>query len=107
MSRFVGSEVDRLELGDGDWVDIAQRMSYGMQQKLVAHYIKMSGINRPEIDMEGGNIILLLLNIKDWNLQLNGEKAIINKENIEQLDPVIANKIAEEINQRNQLQKKV
>jgi len=107
MSHFVTQETDRIDLGDGFWVDIARRMSYGMQQRLVAHYVKMTDRNIPDIDLASGNIVLLELNIKDWNLvDDSGKKVPVSRQAIENLDPDIANLIAEEINKRNQPQKK-
>lgn len=106
MGHFVTDEVDRIDLGDGFWVDIKKRMSYGDQQRLVAHYIKMSDLKTPDIDLAGGNIVLLVINIKGWNLvNGDGKEVGITPEAIESLDPDIANKIAGEINDRNQAPK--
>ena len=102
MRFFVSKETDRIDLGDGYWVDIKRRMSYGDQQKLVAHFIKFGDPKNPDIDLSSGNIVLLELNIVDWNLvDESGKKVPVSREAIEQLEPEVANKIAEEINRRN------
>lgn len=108
MGHFVyADEVDRIEFGE-DWVDIQKQMSYGDQQKLVASYMKIqTQLKRatPDIDLdiEVGNITLLVINIKAWSFKdKSGEVAKINAGSIRMLDSVTATKLAEEINQRNQ-----
>lgn len=102
MKHFVTDEVDRIDLGEGFWVDIKNRMSYGDQQKLVAHYIKMSDLKTPGLDFEAGSIVLLEINIKAWNLVDANDKPVkLSRQMIEALDPEIAGKIAKEINDRN------
>jgi len=113
MGYFVYDETDRIKLGDEDWVDIKRRMSYGDQQKLVAAYMqlqqrinpsKFAEKNMPdvEVDLQTGNIMLLLINIKAWSLKdKDGEPAPVNEEFIRQLDISTANKIIEAINKRN------
>ena len=107
MGHFVGKEIDRLDLGEGFWVDIYRRMSYGMQQRLVAHFIKMTDLKTPDFDLAGGNIVLLELNITGWNLTNGDNQPVpVSKEAIENLEPSVAQKIAEEINRRNEPLKK-
>jgi len=107
MGHFVGKEIDRIDLGDGFWVDIYRRMSYGMQQRLVAHFIKMTDLTTPDLDLAGGNIVLLELNIVNWNLvDGQGQIVAISSSAIENLEPSVAQKIAEEINRRNEPLKK-
>lgn len=102
MGHFVTDAVVRIDLGNDYWVDIKNRMSYGDQQKLVAHYIKMTDLQKPSIDFEGGSIVLLVINVKGWNLvDDKGKKVNISHATIESLDPDIAAKIVEAINERN------
>ena len=107
--HFVTDETDRIDLDDGFWVDIKKRMSYGDQQKLVAHYIKVRTTTAEitsDIDLAGGQIVLLEINIKGWNLvDANNKVAPLNRANIEKLDIAIATRIATEIDKRNQLPK--
>jgi len=74
-----------------------------MQQKLFAHYVKLGkDMKAIDVDIESGNLTLLLVNIKAWSLKgKDGKVALITKEAITRLDPVTANKIVEEINSRN------
>lgn len=111
MGHFVYDEVDRIKLGDEDWVDIKRRMSYGDQQKLVAAYMQLQQQLKPgqvknipdvEVDLQTGNIMLLLINIKAWSLKdKDGKIAPVNEEYVRQLDISTANKIVEAINKRN------
>ena len=107
MGYFVyADEVDRIKFGN-DWVDIKKRMSYGDQQKLVASYMKLQTQMKevtPDIDLdiESGNITLLMLNINAWSFKdKSGGIAMVNEDTIRMLDPTIANKLVNEINKRN------
>lgn len=104
MRHFVTDEVDRIELGEGSWVDIKRRMSYGDQQKLMGHFVKLSAdMTTPDIDLASGNILMLVINIKAWNLTDDtGKEVKLSQGAIEKLDPAVAEKIAVEINNRNQ-----
>lgn len=98
-------EIDRVELGEGDWVDIKHRMSYGDQQKVVGRFVKfgLAGkIPQAELDMQSAEILTLLLNTKAWNLKdREGKDMPINEESISNLDPATADIIKQEINNRN------
>ena len=108
MGYFVyDDEVERVDLGDGEWVDIKRRMSYGDRQKLIAYYAKLqTKLNSPDVDIsldvEGGNIMLLLLNIKAWSLKdRDGKPLPVTRETIAMLDPDIAERLEREIERRN------
>lgn len=103
-------EIDRIDLGDGDWVEIKHKMSYGNRQALVAHYMKLKGaINKQveySVDLESGNIMLLVLNIVAWSLlDKKGKPLPVTKETISWLDNDTGNKIADEIGKRNPVPK--
>jgi hypothetical protein len=107
MGHFVTDEVDRIDLGEGDWVDIKRQMSYGDDQKLVASYMNVQARVRagePDVDISlgTGNITLLALNIKDWNLKdESGQLMPIAETTIQRLNKSTATKLVEEINRRN------
>jgi len=107
MGHFVYDEdLIQIDLEDGEWVKIASRMSYGMQQKLIASYMRLQTQLKtlPDFDMdvETGNITLLLLNIKEWSLKdKSGRVAPINEQTIRMLDPAVATKIINVINEQN------
>lgn len=103
MSHFVTDELDRIKLDKDHWVDIKRRMSYGDQQRLVSHYIKLTGTTGAvDIDMAAGAVELLVINIKAWSLVNAGDNEVsLSRDAIEQLDPAVAERIAAEINKRN------
>ena len=58
------------------------------------------------VDLESGNILALLINIKAWNLAGDdGKIAPITEEFITRLPREYGNKLKDEINQRNPLPK--
>jgi hypothetical protein len=112
MQAFVYDEVNRIEFDDGEWVDIKQQMNYGDQQRLAASYVKAGRKLRAdedtdlELDLEAGNLTLLLINIKAWSFKdSNGKIAPINKETIGNLHPKVAERLLEEIGKGNPVKK--
>lgn len=106
MKFFIEDEVDRIELDKDYWVDIKRRMSYGDQQKLLSCFVKIQQGERDlqvnNLDIAGGNIALLEINIKEWNLPgKDGKVMPINKDSIGKLEPKVAEKILAEIGKRN------
>jgi len=106
MDFFISDELDQIDLGESYWVKIKKRMSYGAQQALMAHFVKIrqgaKDLEVNELDMAGGNIALLTINIKEWNLPgKDGKVMPINKDSICRLSPDIAEKIIAEIGDRN------
>lgn len=112
MGHFVTDELDRIELGDGEWVDIRRQMNYGQQVKLAASFSQPSmkfegeelkvGAGTDKADLEMGSITLLTINIKAWSFKDDASKPIpVNEENIKRLDISTAKRIAKEISKRN------
>ena len=110
---LVFDEIDRIELPDGEWVDIRHRMQYKQRQALRSHYmkiqVKLEEVKKGtvvDLDLEAGDIMLLLLNILAWNIKdKDSNIALVSKETIEQLDPVTADTITEAIAKRNPVPK--
>ena len=108
MQPFIyADDISRVDLGDGLWVDIKRKLSYGDQQKLLASYTKIDKfsdaekVNDIKINFEEGNLAMLLIYIVDWNFpDRDGSIAVINKANISMLDPEIAKTIMEEVNKQ-------
>lgn len=110
MSHIVyEDELDRIEFDDGEWVDIKRRMSYGDDQALSAHYLKIRAKLeqlKPDVDVdlniESGNIALLTLNIKAWSFKDKKDKPLpVNKTTIAMLDRDTSTRIVSEIAKRN------
>ena len=106
MKFFVEDEVIRIDIDKDYWVDIKKRMSYGDQQRLMGCFVKVQqgekDLEVRNLDIAGGNIALLEINIKAWNLTgKDGKDMPIDKASIDMLDPVVAEKILKEIGKQN------
>lgn len=106
MKFFVEDEVVRLDLDTDHWVDIKKRMSYGDQQLLMSYFVQIQqgekDLEVKNLDIARGNIALLEINIKAWNLPgKDGNAMPVNKASINMLDPMVAEKILAEIGKRN------
>lgn len=107
MKHLIFDEIDRIKLDKEYWIDIKRRMSYGDNQKLMKAYMRLQTQLKEqttdmELDVETGNIMLLLINVQGWNLTGQDGKVVpVNEEMIKRLDPQIADKIIDEINKRN------
>jgi len=94
MSQFfVTDETDKIDLGDGYYVEIKRMLSYGDTERIAR-------------ETEGGAVAtavpLMLASIVSWNLPgPDGKPAPIAKETIEKLHPSVAQRILEEILKRN------
>jgi len=74
VSRFVQRAVERFELGDGDWVDLRTRVTFGernlIQAKLLGpRPIDSAGRINPaggEVDLNAANLELMRLVIAGW-----------------------------------------
>lgn len=114
MKHFVyEDEIDRIKLEDGEWVDIKHCMSYGDTQKLSSHFLKLRTRLESlepnvdvDMDVETGNIALLVINIKAWSLKDREDKVMpINMETIAMLDKVTSERLLSEIDKRNPVPK--
>jgi len=104
MAHTIANTIDRIDLDKEYWVDIKSKMGYGDQQRLVSSYmnVKAKGQDDVDIGIETGNITLLLLNVKAWNLvDAAGNILPMDKVTMELLDPAVARKIVKEITKRN------
>lgn len=108
MGHFVTDAVDRIEIDKNHWVDIKHRMSYGDKQVLIDSFVRVQAqptvktIDDVDISLKLGNVTLLLINVKAWNLEDDaGKIPAITEDTIRGLDNDIATKLAKEINKRN------
>ena len=117
---FVDSEVDRITLEDGEWVDIKRKLSIGDQDSLGNRLMEL------EMDTQGtreerrrrrqsgefpgtakfkpSTAALLEIAIMDWSFAYgDGVKVPVTPEMIGKMEPELANRLSEEIDQRNPL----
>ena len=90
-SFFVEDGTDRVELGDGFWVELKKAMSYQDLGRLTA-----------DADGLPSNVDLMLVNIVDWNLtDEGGEVAPVTRETVGRLRADVAARLLREIVARN------
>lgn len=74
MSRFAARETSRFELGDGDWVDIRARLTFGERNLIQAKLLGSPPLDgdgrldptRREMDLGAANLELMRLVIARW-----------------------------------------
>ncbi len=98
MGHFISEELTRIEMDDGEWIDIKAKLSVGDYERIA---VDSNGV-QPEARI----ISSLLCVIKAWNLKDDGKEMPITKENIRRLDQGVAVQILTEVGKHNQLLKK-
>ncbi len=73
-NRFVSPETVRLELSDGDWIEVKRRLTYGESQRLASAGLTSVKGERPQdaevgIDLERYNLTKLEIWLTDWSLR--------------------------------------
>ncbi len=122
MGHIVFEETDKIDLGEGDWVEIKRRMSYGdhddqarAQMKIQINAQRLRALqgrntevtedemaSMSDIELSTGKLELLAINIKGWNLKgLDGQVLPVNRDTIRMLDDDTARLILAEIAARN------
>lgn len=119
---FVDSEVDRIDLEDGDWVDIKAKLSIADQDKLSEMMLDIqvdttptnraerrrrrdSGQSNYNATFRPSTSALLQVSVVDWSFTYeDGSKVPLNPEMINKMDARLANQLEAEINDRNPLQ---
>ena len=98
-NRFVVPNTVRVELSDGDWVELKDRLTYGEQQRLASSALTRmtnsggadAGI---ELDFEKHSLMRMETWLVDWSfVGLNGKPVSITRAAIAALDPDTAAEI--------------
>jgi len=98
-NRFVVPNTVRVELTDGDWVELKDRLTYGEQQRLASSALTRmtnsggedAGI---ELDFEKHSLMRMETWLVDWSfVGLNGKPVSITRAAIAALDPETAAEI--------------
>ena len=117
---FIDEEKERIDLDDGEWVDIKSKLTIGDQDDLGDRLMhieldtkgsredrrraRQSGNFPGKVSFKPSTAAILEISILDWSFSYpNGTKVPITLEMIKKMDPIIANKLEDEINQRNPL----
>jgi hypothetical protein len=89
-NRFVSNEIVRLDLSDGDWIEVKSELSYGEQQSLFLGDVQMTGMFGGEkdvkVDLEMINIRDMVMWIVDWSFEdAKGKRVPVSLESIKAL----------------------
>lgn len=99
MGHFISENTTRLDVGDGEWVEIKQKLSVGDYERIATE---------SKNDLTEGRIVATLVTvIKAWNLKDDGKEMPLNRASIEKIDADLATRIIGEIGQVNKPSKKV
>jgi len=87
--RFVKPEIVRLELSDGDWLEVKKRLSIGEERasfQQISGSINNEGWIRPNVEMVG--IAEVLAYLVDWSLiDANDKPVKVSKDALLSMDP--------------------
>jgi hypothetical protein len=83
MAGLVSKETLRIELPEGQWADVKKFLSYGDRRMIRASFLRTPNDMGT---METANAVLLFRAVVDWSVTLDGKKAPITRENIDELD---------------------
>ena len=88
-SKFVGVGTVRIELSDGEWIDVKEELSYGEQQRLAGGAMsKITGFGptgSPELglDLEAYTLQKMFVWLADWSFtDGQGNKVPVSKDAI-------------------------
>ena len=99
-NRFVVPNTVRVELSEGDWIELKDRLTYGEQQRLAsAALTRMSNAGAGEdagidLDFEKHSLMRMQTWLVDWSfLGANGKPVSVTRAAIAALDPDTAAEI--------------
>ena len=97
-NRFVIPNSVRVELTDGDWVELKERLTYGEQQRLASSALTRMTNAGPDagidLDFEKHSLMRMETWLVDWSfLGANGKPVTISRSAISALDPDTAAEI--------------
>jgi len=94
-NRFVTKETKRLELSDGDWIEVKMRLGFGEDTRVQAAYMgRMRGMNagiaeaEVGLDFERGQVERFAVWLTDWSFRDENDKPVkLSRDAIKALDP--------------------
>lgn len=85
----------RLELTEGDWVEVKERLSYGEQQRLTGKAVGRAAADGVTIDYAAYEIERLVTWLVDWSFRDEQDKPVLlSRDAIDALDPATADEIS-------------
>lgn len=100
--RFVSPGTAKLDLGDGDWVEVKEQINYGESQRLSGAMLRTvktaAGDNEVGVDFARYAVLKLQTWLTDWSFRDEQDKPVpLSPAAIENLDPAAAEAINEAI----------
>ena len=93
-NRFVSPETVRIDLSEGDWIEVRRRLSYGAQQAILSagqprwmsSDLSDSG-SATTLDFERFKVARICAWVVDWSFEtLDGKRLPVTPENVRNLD---------------------
>lgn len=98
--RFVAPTTVRLDLTDGDWIEVKERLAFGEAQALTASTLAQTGSlmngETPDIRLDLGvyKVMRMVFYLTDWSFRgPEGEAVSVSRATIAALDPATADEI--------------
>lgn len=96
--RFVSPNTVRLELSEGDWLEVKEQLTYGERQELLLRDVQMTAAFTDErdikVDMQLINIRDMAMWIVDWSFEdANGKRVPVSIESIKALSEDAAEEV--------------
>lgn len=109
-NRFVTPETVTLELSDGDWIEVKERLTYGEHKGLTASALSRTGVLGKDmgvdIDFQAYELSRLEMWLVDWSLcDAAGKRVPVSREAISALDVDTAEEIEEALKQHEDSRK--
>jgi hypothetical protein len=93
-NRFVTPATVRLELSDGDWIEIKERLTYGEERKLANSALVATSANGFQVDLARAQLLRMEIWLTDWSfVDNNGKSVPLTPSAIQNLDPDTAEEI--------------
>lgn len=99
-NRFASVETVRLDLSEGDWIEVKDELSYGERQTLMAVGVRRTGLTEGarevEIDWSVINVADMAMWITDWSFTDEaGARVPVSEDSIRALSLDAANEVNE------------
>lgn len=93
--RFISPDVVRLELSDGDWIEIKEELTFGESERLKAMGLSYNiATNGLDVDISTFDVQKLAMWLVDWSFRGADDKPVtVTVAAIESLEPETAQEI--------------
>lgn len=100
-SRFVAPGSRRLDLSDGDWIEIKKMLTAGEHKRVYGAGVTTSHADEKvevKVDMVESSFVRTLTYLTAWSLERDGKPVAISRSALEALDPDFYSEIETAIN---------